>query len=295
MTGLALVAGFGLSAATAPAAQKPSPPTSRGASTSSAALADDEAASALRQYHRHHHRGGVTSFVAMSLDTLGTDEAKTPQVDKLHSDLHAQMAPAREAEKSLLLTLTDGIAAGTIDKVKVDAAIATLTTAADTEHVASVETLNQLHAILSPAERAALVDKVQAHWEVWRQANHEEAAGRRERGGRLANLTEQLSLAPDQVNKISAALQTARTGRPVEFDPKKGEADVEAFSKAFASDSFDAKSLTLKANADLASYGATRMALFYETVTPLLTPEQRTKLAEHLREHASYQSATSGK
>ncbi len=80
------------------------------------------------------------------------------------------MAPAREAEKSLLLTLADGIAAGTMDKVKVDAAIATLTTAADAAHEASVDTLNQLHAILSPAERAALVDKVQAHWEVWRQA-----------------------------------------------------------------------------------------------------------------------------
>ena len=34
----------------------------------------------------------------------------------------------------------------------------------------------------------------------------------------------------------------------------------------------------------MAAWGVTRMVRFYEIVTPLLTPEQRTKLAEHLRE-----------
>jgi hypothetical protein len=97
------------------------------------------------------------------------------------------------------------------------------------------------------------------------------------------------------VNKISAALHTAMAGLHGKFDPKKGEAHVHAFSTAFAGDSFDAKSVKSNANGHLASGGATRMALFYETVTPLLTPEQHTKLAEHLREHASYQSAASGK
>jgi hypothetical protein len=37
------------------------------------------------------------------------------------------------------------------------------------------------------------------------------------------------------------------------------------------------------------------MSIFYETVTPLLTPEQRTTLAQHLREHAGQQLAASGK
>jgi hypothetical protein len=35
------------------------------------------------------------------------------------------------------------------------------------------------------------------------------------------------------------------------------------------------------------------MATFYETVTPLLTREQRATLAEHLREHARHQPAMS--
>jgi Spy/CpxP family protein refolding chaperone len=290
ITGLALAAGFGLSAAAAYADQKPAPAT-----THRAAAAEDQAVAELNAHHRHHHHGGIVRFIALSLDTLGVEDAKRAQVDKLHSDLHAQMTPARDAEKNVLVTLADGIAAGAVDKVKVDSAIAALTTVADAQREASLNTINELHAVLSPAERAALVEKVQAHWAVWRQVNHEEAAGRRERDGRLADLTKELSLTPHEVNKISAALPAAPAGPRGEFDPKKVEAHVQAFATAFESGSFDAKSVISNADADLASHGATRMAHFYETVTPLLTPEQRTKLAEHLRGHASYQSVASGK
>jgi Spy/CpxP family protein refolding chaperone len=37
------------------------------------------------------------------------------------------------------------------------------------------------------------------------------------------------------------------------------------------------------------------MARFYEAVTPVLTPDQRAKLAAHLRERLEDQHATSGK
>jgi Spy/CpxP family protein refolding chaperone len=289
-----MVFGFGLSAAAAHA-QAPSPTPASGASTASATPADDPAGSQLMEHHRHHHHGGVTKFIAMSLDTLGADDAKRSQIEKLQSDLHAQMASARDAEKGLLLTVADGVAAGTVDAAKVDAAITKVTTASEAVHGASLDTLNKLHAILSPPERAALADKVEAHWEVWRQVNHEAEPGGRERGGRLARLTEEVTLTPDQLTKISAALKSGPAGAPAKFDPQKAEAHVKAFATAFAGDTFDAKAVTANANGQLASRGATRMAHFYETVTPLLTPEQRTKLAAELREHASYQPAPSAK
>lgn len=295
ITGLALVATLGQAAASAHATQASPQTTASSASTPTAPPADDQAASELKDHHRHHHHGGVVQFVAMSLDTLGADDAKRPQIEKLQGDLHAQMAPAREAEKNLLQTLADGVAAGAIDKGKVEANITKVTTAADAVHAASRETLNRLHAILSPAERAALVDKVQAHWEVWHQVNHEEELAGREHAGRLAGLAQELTLTPNQADKISAALHTAIASRPTQFDPKQGEAHVQAFSTAFAGDTFDAKSITSNTGAHIAGHGAARMALFYETVAPLLTSDQRTKLAEHLREHASYPLATSAK
>jgi Spy/CpxP family protein refolding chaperone len=291
----ALIVAFLLSATGARATQAPPPTTAASPAASSAAPADDAATTELKEHHRHHHHGGVTRFIAMSLDTLGVDDAKRPQIEKLQADLHAQMVPAREAERNLLLTIADGVAAGTVDKAKVDAAIEKLTTTNEGVHEASLDTLNKLHAILSPSERAALVDKVEAHWEVWRQVNHDAEPGGREKGGRLAELTEEASLTPDQVSKMSAALHTAMAGLHSKFDPSRGEAHVHAFATAFAGDTFDAKAVTSNANAHLASRGATRTALFYETVTPLLTPEQRTKLAAHLKEHASHHSAASAK
>ena len=292
MAGLVLVAGVGLNVAATHAVAQSSPSQ---ATPISVAPAEDKEASGLMDYHRHHHHGGVTQFVEMGLDTLGEDDAKRPEIEKLQSDLQARMASTRAAEKDLLLTLASGVAAGAIDRAAVDASLAKLTAASEAAHGASLDTLNKLHAILSPAERAALVDKVEAHWEVWRQVNHDEAPGGKQRGGRLAELTEELSLTPDQVDKIAASYPKALAGRPGRLDPKKGNNYVSSFATAFAADSFDAKSLTSRVNPQLAGHGATRMALFYEIAAPVLTPEQRTKLAEDLREYGNDQPAASGK
>jgi hypothetical protein len=40
-------------------------------------------------------------------------------------------------------------------------------------------------------------------------------------------------------------------------------------------------------NSHLVSWGAGRAARFYEAITPILLPEQRTKVADELREHAN--------
>ena len=136
---------------------------------------------------------------------------------------------------------------------------------------------------------------MQAHWEVWRQVNHEAEGGGREKGGRLAELAKDLSLPADQVDKLAEALKAAHVDLAGKFDPTKVEEHVQAFATAFVAESFDAKSVTGNGNAHLATHGGKRMAIFYETVTPLLTAEQRTKLAEHLRQHASHQPAASAK
>jgi len=251
--------------------------------------ADDQASVELTGHHRHHHRGGVTQFVAMSLDTLGAEDAKRPQIEKVQGDLRACMEPAATMEKDLHLALADGIAAGKIDKKKVDATIAQLDAAAATVRECGADALNQLHAILSSSERWELVEKVQAHWEVWRQVDHEAAAGGRKPGGWVAELEGELTLTPSQVERISKAVHGAFATRPARFDPKKVEADVQALATAFVLDSFDARTVRANANLHLATRGARRMAIFYETVTPILTPEQRATLAEHLREHAAHQ------
>jgi Spy/CpxP family protein refolding chaperone len=293
---LAVVLGacFAIGALSGEARAAPTSPADDTAAQTDAEAAD-QAAAELMEHHRHHHHGGVTKFIAMSLDTLGVAAAEQPKVDKLQKDLYGCMTPARDLENGLLSTLADGIAAGTIDTVKVDATIGQLDAAATTVHDCSADTLNQLHRVLSRAERAALVTKVQAHWDAWRQANDDAVAGGREKGSRLAALAKELDLTPDQMEKMSAALTSGFAPLSGQFDRKRVDAHVSAFATAFVHKSFDARSLKSNANGHLATCGAKRTALFYETVTPLLTPEQRATLAQHLREHAGQQLASSGK
>ncbi len=164
-TGFALITGVVLSACQAHTASS-APPAASGtpiaASSASAAdvnsKGDPLATAELQEHHQHHHLGGVTQFIAMSLDTLGVDDAKRAQVEKIQSSLYACMAPAGEVQNKVLLTLADGVAAGAVDTAKVDATIAQLKSSSNV-HECSIDALNQLHALLSPAERTALVEQ----------------------------------------------------------------------------------------------------------------------------------------
>lgn len=266
-----------------PAASSVSPPAPVGPAQTVGA--DDAVNQSLRDYHRHHH-GGLISFVSMAIDTLGLDDAKKAAVTKIQNDLRAKMAPVHDAERDLLSTIADGVAAGKIDTAKVDAAVEKVATASAGVHAATADTLTQLHDALAPAERAALVDKVKAHWEVWHEVNVEEKPGSTEKGARLEKLTELLGLTPDQVSKIDVALATDAPATP-KNDPKAEDAHIQAFATAFVAATFDPKALAPSATASaghVARHGGARQARFYEAVTPVLTPDQRTKLAAHIRE-----------
>jgi Spy/CpxP family protein refolding chaperone len=262
------------------------------AANAAQSAADDQASDELRDHHRHHHHGGVARFIAMSIDTLGVAPENEARLQQIQRRLHEQMAPSRDAERKLLSALAEGIAAGAVDGARLSAALDEMDRAGAAVHAASLDALNELHAALSPAERAALVEKVQAHWEVWRKVNAAEGQGNRERDGHLARLAQRLKLSPDQVERISSALKSAE---PAKADPDSGEEHVRAFARAFAADTFDARSLGPPGAGagQAARSGTARMVRFYEIVTPLLTPEQRTALANHLRDRANDSHAVS--
>jgi len=78
-------------------------------------------------------------------------------------------------------------------------------------------------------------------------------------------------------------------GGPQEHQHKEVADHLQAFATAFKSETFDAKKLTgaKMANVHLARWGATRRERFLEVATPVLTPEQRTKLAQMIRDRAN--------
>jgi Spy/CpxP family protein refolding chaperone len=281
--------------ASAPSAVASAPPEAASAPPAAAtASPDDEQVSGdVSEHHRHHHHGGVIMFIAMTLDSLGVSPEQSATLEKVQGDLFAKMEPARAAEQKLLNILADGIAAGKIDEPKVKAAIDGVKTASAGTHDASVKSLNELHAALTAEQRGALVDKVEAHWEVWKNTNNqEEAAGDEAHPGHLENVAADLNLTPDQVAKIRATFGDKVKSHPLKFDATQVEAHIQEFGAAFKADKFDAK--TLKhgpfAHQHLAVWGARRMAHFYEAIDPILTSDQRAKLSAEIKEHAAAKS-----
>jgi Spy/CpxP family protein refolding chaperone len=277
-----------------PSASTVAPAESPPAQTAAAPSPEDEEVSAdLSEYDRHHHHGGVTMFVAMSLDSLGVSADQAAKIEKIQGDLFAKMEPAHAEEQKVLNILADGIAAGNIDEAKIKNVIDGVKSASIAAHGAVVKSLSELHAALTPEQRGALVDKVEAHWEVWKNSNNqEEAAGDEAHPGHLDQVAKDLGLTPDQVTKVRTTFSERLKKHPLKLDESQIEAYIQEFGTAFKADTFDPTALKHGpfAHQHLAVWGAWRMAHFYEAVGPVLTPEQRAKLSAEMKEHAGAKS-----
>jgi Spy/CpxP family protein refolding chaperone len=241
------------------------------------------------EQHREHHHGGMLGLIMMSLPDLGLSADQQTAVDKIRADLATKTEPARAAGKDFAGVLADGVAAGKVDRAKIDPAITKLVTQVQAVHDVSLTAIDQLHDILTPPQRAKLVDELQAHWEKWKDAHgHDEADDKQHRSGHLLALVRELGLSQEQADKIKASFHDKMKASPQDQAHKEVQDHLTAFGTAFKAEKFDAKKVTgSKAAAHMARWGATRMARFVEAATPVLTPEQRTKLADEIRERAN--------
>jgi len=273
-------------AETATPAQSPTTTTEGVASAGS--MEDDQATVELKAHHRHHH-GGFAGFVLAAVETVGATPDQDAAIEKVKADFKARTEPVRVANGALMNVLADGIAAGNIDQAKVDAAVAAVSAAAGQVHGATADALNALHNVLTAEQRVALVDKVEAHWSLWKDSNagdqgHDNARPE----GHIAQLATEIGLTGDQVDKVRANLGGVASARTA-FDPAAAEAHAKAFATAFVLPTFDAKTLVTAdpANTHIAAWGAARMVRFYQALSPVLTADQRTKVSASLREHAN--------
>jgi Spy/CpxP family protein refolding chaperone len=260
------------------AAEPPPPPNPTGAEVGEG------------EEHREHHHAGVFGLIVMSLKDLDLSADQKDKVEKVKTDLMTKMEPAKAAGKDLANTLADGVAAGKVDRAKTDAAIGKLVTQVTTTHDASLTALNDLHEALTPPQRAKLVDEVQGHWEKWKEAHgKDEADDKQHHDGYLLGLVRELGLSQDQADKIKASFKDGMKKAPQEHAHKEVQDHLTAFGTAFKADKFDAKKLGPSGKAaagHIAKWGATRRARFLEAAAPILTPDQRTKLAQIIRDHA---------
>jgi Spy/CpxP family protein refolding chaperone len=271
------------SGSAAPAASGSAAPAADAGPSPDAQAAEDEVVNdELATHHRHHHQG-FAGFIISALETVGIGPDQQGAVDGFRKEYRGKTKPLHEANKALRQVVADGVAAGSLDKAKVDPAVAKAATAAQAAQVATVEFLEHIHGVLRPEQRAAFVDKVDAHWAAWRDAND-----KKEEGGKpdrhLRHLAKELSLSKDQVDKVRAALDAVKPpAKP--FDPAAADAYIKAFDTAFVAEKFEAKKLPAAGpdSAKIVTWGADRMTSFYGALAPALTPEQRATVADKLR------------
>jgi len=222
-----------------------------------------------------------------SVETLGVAPEQQAAVDKFRKEYRQKTKPLREANHAVIALVADGVAAGKIDRAKVDAEVAKATAAAPAVQAAVQALLTELHAALRPEQRAALVDKVDAHFAVWKEIN-ERVVPSAKPDHQLRRLTKDLTLTKDQVDKVQASLEAGKDAKKP-FDALAADAYLKAFDAEFAGEKFDAKKLPPfgPESGKLIGWGTGHMAAVYEALAPVLTPEQRTTLADKLRQRGA--------
>jgi Spy/CpxP family protein refolding chaperone len=242
----------------------------------------------------------MLGLLAMSIRDLELSADQKDKVEKIRADLVAKMEPARAASRDLANTLADGVAAGNVDRAKADAAVEALAAKVKASRASALDAMNQLHAALTPAQRATLADKMQEHFEKWKEANgHEDQESTQHRSGPTLALVRDLNLSKAEAEQIKANYRSAlkasspKAGQPnvQDHEHKEVSEHLQAFATAFKGASFDAKKLGAgggTADAHMARWGGTRMARFLEAAAPVLTPDQRTKLAQMIRDRAAH-------
>jgi hypothetical protein len=244
------------------------------AATRSARDNEDALAADLANHCRQHRLGDALVILTMSLDALPLASAKQAQVARLEVDLLEKMRPARQARHQLLRALADGLAAPTMDRAKVDAAMAHLVAASAALRDVALDALNQLHHLLAPAEREALAQELIAHEAPWPGCNVSEH-------GQLLRITAQLALTPRQRDQLK---QGARPRGASASAPTLAEATpARQFEAAFRSEDFEAKSPLLSAEANLDIQAWETFVWFCEHADPMLSDQQRCQLGRLIR------------
>lgn len=215
------------------------------------------------------HRGGLLG-AARKLDTLTAEQRSA--IEQLVQQRRAANVPVRQADAQVLTVLAQQVEQAAVDPQGLAASLGAEKSAASTAGAVNRDTLNQLHALLTAAQRQQVADAVRAQRSETRQRHHHE------RGAKLAKL----GLSPQQKAQVEANLRAERDRNGGAQHPGAGMLD------AFRGDSFDAAAWVHP------RIRGERAERFAQAVVPVLTPAQRATLASELRARAEHESKGRG-
>ena len=273
-------------------------PQANAPATNAAAQANTNA----KAEHEDHH--GVPFFgAALALDDL-TPQQRT-KLESIRTGVESQGASRKAAMKQLGDLFAKALDDGKLDEAAASAQIDALAQAVDAEKPSLAKALDDLHAILTPTQRAEVVARMHAHHGKHEGKGDAKGDGKDEQGEkdeheakgggegmhdgmhlRMKQLADDLALTPEQRAAYKDKLSNGP--RPLEAEHDAIRAQMKAVADAFVSDGFDAKALDVgKYAAPMAKAFATRIERFVAVSIEILDPGQRAKLAAKVRERTA--------
>jgi Spy/CpxP family protein refolding chaperone len=235
------------------------------------------------------HHPVIGMLMANVAEVIKPEQKAT--IDGIQADLEKLGDATKDARAQLDADIADGATAGKLDKAKIDADMKKLVQAADSTAAAAQEAVNKLHKTLDAAQRKKLVELLRAkgkeHEERMKSQMDEHEKGEH---GRMDKIGEHLGLTPDQQKKLKTKLEASIKGDMGKMKEHHGgmQKHMKALGDAFESEKFDAKKAGVGEHmGDMAKMMANGKLHFVEAVLSVLTPEQRAKFAEHVKQHAN--------
>jgi Spy/CpxP family protein refolding chaperone len=231
---------------------------------------------------------GPVKLFGEALGDVPLTTSQRAAIERLASDAESRHAGARTAHQDLLTTLAAQVEAGAVDRAALQPKLDAVAAAMRASQPADRTAFEQLHAILTPDQRSAFVDAVEAHAQALKSQAHGAHA--------MKQWADDLQLSDDQKAQIKAAMMdrfhNAKHESPAAagaLDEKSGgKTSGPAIMAAFKQDRFVFDEVAPSRDPGaMVGHASDHLLGVAEVAVPLLTPAQRAIAAQKLREKAA--------
>jgi Spy/CpxP family protein refolding chaperone len=229
------------------------------------------------------HGGIAEMALRLSLEQPGLSADQKVKIEAIRTQLTTASAGVKVAHAALAKQIAGQVRANKIDRAALAPQIDAVSAAHEAMRPAEQKALNDLHAVLDAKQRSGLIDAAKAKMGDFK--NH-----RGEAHEHLEQLADDLELSDAQRSEIKSKVRATFIQNMGEHRGEKGqhEARMKELGDAFASENFDAVALDVGKEArPVTQHMTDGMLTMIEATLPELNATQRTKLADHIEQHAA--------
>lgn len=231
--------------------------------------------------HRHHDPGRL---IKETIEKLNLRPDQRVAVDRVHQTILGKMVAASGEHTALIEALAKTVGSGFVNQSELDPALRRIVRSMATMKPMFMNALNELHRTLDTEQRARLVQLLEEH-----HAKHQQKMGCGHRGRFFKRFGKKLGLSEqqrEQIHQLAMAGLTPEERAHMRQIHEQRWQRHKAALEAFKAESFDAAKLPIFNEPQNERMHVERMVRLLKVALPVLSPEQRTQLAEHLQQGA---------